>query len=482
VRIRTRVKIALALTIGVILAYGAVVLYWNRTMGQLTREVKQANDIVEKLVILRNLTQEYLLYHTERAQRQWATAYDEVMRLLEEPGYQVIKDEYGLGDIPAKVKVVGKTFAQLMAVPESAGPDHLAGELRNRLATQLLLSTYDLLTRFLNLTEEANQRLLATQNRTNYLDYLALLILGLLVISTMVFLNRSVVKPILKLHEGAEKIGAGQLDYKVGLASGDEIGELSQAFDRMSANLKGAADALQQKEERLQSLTSQILTVQEEERARLSRELHDDLGQSLLFLRMQLNAIIRQFNPETNIRQGLNEASTYVLEIIDRVRRTSQALSPSTLSNLGLSEALKSLFEEFQRVCDRDTVMAIDLDEVKDILTGEATIVIYRLIQEFLTNVRKHAEASRVGVAIKILPEMVAVTLEDNGKGFVLEEVKKRVRDGGCLGLISMEERLRMLGSNYKLTSQPGQGTRLYFEIPRTAAQGVAGEPQGDCP
>ncbi len=238
----------------------------------------------------------------------------------------------------------------------------------------------------------------------------------------------------------------------------------------MTANLKELTDSLHQKEERLRSLTSQILTVQEEERARLSRELHDDLGQSLLVLRMQMNALVRRFSPEADLRQGLGEAAAYVLEIIEKVRRTSRDLSPSTLENLGLSEALKSLFEEFQRYQDRDTVIEADLDEVKDILTAEENIAIYRLAQEFLTNVRKHAEATRVAVAVKVLPEKVVITMEDNGKGFAVDDVKSQVRERRGMGLISMEERLRMLGSNFSLTSQTGKGTRLYFEILR--AQG----------
>jgi len=194
-------------------------------------------------------------------------------------------------------------------------------------------------------------------------------------------------------------------------------------------------------------------------------------------LRMQLNAIIRKFSPETQIRQGLEEAGAYLLEIVQKVRRTSRDLSPSTLENLGLSAALKNLFEEFQRYHDRDTVIETDLDEVKDILSSEASIAIYRLTQEFLSNVHKHAEASRVGVAIKVLPEKVAVTMEDNGKGFVVDEVKSQAQEHGGMGLISMEERLRILGSNFSLTSQIGQGTRLYFEILRTVRKGLSGTP-----
>ncbi len=474
--IRTRVKFAWAATLCVLVAYGALLLYFDRSMNQLTREVKNNHAIVEKITVLSSLTQDFLLYHTERSQRQWSAAYAEVMSLLQRPEYRGLKSGFGTGDVPAKLKVVGDTFEKIMAMPADPGPDKIAGEMRNRLATQLLLATRDLLGKFLRLTEDTNRKLVTTQRLSSVVDLMALLFLGVLVISNIVFLQRSVVQPVLKLQAGTEIIGAGNLDHKVGIDSTDEIGQLSRAFDQMTGNLKELNDSLHLSENRLRSLTSQILTVQEEERARLSRELHDDLGQSLLVLKMQLNAMIRQFSPEAPVRRGLDEAVAYLMEIVDKVRRTSWGLSPPTLENLGLSEALKNLFEEFQRYCDRDTVMIeADLDEVRDILTTEDNIVIYRLAQEFLSNVHKHAEASRVIMAVKVLPEKVVVTMADNGKGFVPEEVKSRPRESGGMGLISMEERLRMLGSNFSLTSGVGQGTRLYFEINRTPKPGLPG-------
>lgn len=241
-RIRTRVKIGGAVTICVLLAYGATVLYLDRTMGKLAQEVKEVNKIVNKITILRSLTQDYLLYRTERAQRQWATVYEEVLQLLHNPEYRVLRSEPGIGDAPQKLKIVGDTFSRLMTLQQPAGPDNpeggARGELQNRLATQLLLATQDLTTRFFNLTETTNGKLIATQRFIYSMDILALFTLAALLISNMVFLQRSVIKPVLKLHEGAEIIGAGNLDHKVGLASHDEIGQLSQAFDRMTANLQ----------------------------------------------------------------------------------------------------------------------------------------------------------------------------------------------------------------------------------------------------
>jgi PAS domain S-box-containing protein len=241
-RIRTRVKIGGALAICVLLAYGALILHLDRAMSNLAHEVKGANEIVHKITTLRSLTQDFLLYRTERSQRQWVAVYAEMLQVLHNPEHQELMSEYGIGDPLNKLKIVGDTFSRLMTTQQPAGPnkpgEEARGELQNRLTTQLLLVTQDLLTRFLNLTETINGKLIATQRFISFLDILALSLLGILLISNVVFLQRSVVKPVMKLHKGAEIIGAGNLDYKVGLTTRDEVGQLSQAFDRMSANLQ----------------------------------------------------------------------------------------------------------------------------------------------------------------------------------------------------------------------------------------------------
>jgi signal transduction histidine kinase/HAMP domain-containing protein len=241
-KIRTRVKIAGALAFCVILIYGGWSLYINRAMAQMTQEVKEAQEIVNRIFLLRNLTHDYLSLPTERAQKQWSALYEELWRLLEAPEYRLLQNKYGIEDTTDKLKVMGNTFSRLITVKESPGQDSPEAktqrEFHSRLTTQLLLAAQDMVTRTFKMTGEINENLVATQRVESSLDMLALLVLGLIIISAGVFLQRSVVKPVLKLHEGAEIIGAGNLGYKVGFATRDEVGELSQAFDRMTANLQ----------------------------------------------------------------------------------------------------------------------------------------------------------------------------------------------------------------------------------------------------
>jgi PAS domain S-box-containing protein len=277
-----------------------------------------------------------------------------------------------------------------------------------------------------------------------------------------------------KLAEEALQEAHDELEQRVR----DRTADLRLSVEQLEWEIserQRAEKALRHSEERLRFLTSKLLAAQETERGRLSRELHDDLGQALLVLRMQLNGILRRCPLEAGPQQSLEEANDYLLGVIDKVRRISHDLSPSVLERLGLSEALEDLLEEFKRYFGREMIIRAELDELKDILPAEANIVIYRITHEFLNNVHKHSEATQVTVAIKALPEKVTITLEDDGKGFILEEIKNRPGERRGLGLASMEERLRMLGSKFSLTSQPGVGTRLYFEILRTAGPKLKG-------
>ena len=112
---------ALAVTICVLLAYGAVIVQMDRTMGRLSQEMQEANDLVSSISMLRTLTQDYLLYRTGRAQRQWSAVYDEVRQLLEQQEFIALMGEYDIGDAPLKLKIVADTFSRLMTLHEISG-------------------------------------------------------------------------------------------------------------------------------------------------------------------------------------------------------------------------------------------------------------------------------------------------------------------------------------------------------------------------
>jgi len=229
--------------------------------------------------------------------------------------------------------------------------------------------------------------------------------------------------------------------------------------------LRQAEEALRDSEKKLRFLTSQILTAQEKERSRLAKDLHDDLGQSLLVLKMQVRAFEKHLREDQEpLIHDCEYTVKYIDEVIENVRRLSRDLSPALLAELGLALALKRLLEDFGKFQGLRTYL--EMDEVLDSFPPEAQIVIYRIFQELLTNIGKHAEATEISVAIKSLGHKVSFQVEDNGRGFD----QGRLRDGAepdrGLGLTALDERVRMLGGVLEISSREGQGTMTRFTIP----------------
>jgi PAS domain S-box-containing protein len=222
--------------------------------------------------------------------------------------------------------------------------------------------------------------------------------------------------------------------------------------------------ALKESEQRLRYLTSQLLTAQEEERKRLALELHDDLGQSLMVLKMQLRAIQRKALSESSeTRESLEDPLNFINEIIERIRRLSHNLRPAIMEDLGLTAAVQHLFEEFSR---QDIHVTMDLDDTEGLFSPEAQLNIYRICQESFNNITKYAQASQVSVSLKRRDGCVGFQIEDNGRGFDHQKViNEYITDRG-LGLTAMDERARMLEGSLKIWSKEGQGTKITLIVP----------------
>jgi PAS domain S-box-containing protein len=225
---------------------------------------------------------------------------------------------------------------------------------------------------------------------------------------------------------------------------------------------KQAERDLRESEEKLRFLAGQILRVQERERGNLSRELHEGLGQALLVFKLQLRVILKQIPEEyQELREDCNQALRYIDEIIEDIRHLSYNLSPRALEEIGLAAALQHLCEEFGRL--QGLGVSLEMDDLGESLSKESQINIYRIFQEALTNISKHAGATKVKLQVKRRGGEVACSIKDNGQGFNVKEVTTWGHAGRGLGLAAMEERVRNLGGKFQIDSRIGQGTQIWF-------------------
>ena len=217
-------------------------------------------------------------------------------------------------------------------------------------------------------------------------------------------------------------------------------------------------------QEQLRHLSHQILNAQEEERKRISRELHDEIAQTMVAINVHLEALTHEAtdNPK-GLKQKIKRTQRLVEKSVDRVHRFARELRPTTLDDLGLIPALHAFMNEFTKrtgVRAHLTVFAA----IEQLNIAKRT-VLYRVAHEALNNVASHAQASRVEVSIEKLSDSVCMKIEDDGKSFEVERVLN-ARGDKRLGLLGMRERVEMVGGNFRVESVPGQGTTVRVEIP----------------
>ncbi len=217
-------------------------------------------------------------------------------------------------------------------------------------------------------------------------------------------------------------------------------------------------------QEHLRRLSREILAAHENERKRISRELHDEVGQTLTAINVKLGALRKVATVNTSgLKQKISSTQRLVEKSMNTVHRFARELRPPLLDDLGLIPALRSFLKDFTkrtRILVRFTAFA-----AVEQLASDKRVVLYRVAQEAFTNVAKHAHASLVEISIQRRPGVVRMEIHDNGKSFAVERVllAKEVRR---LGLLGMRERVEMVGGSFSVESAPGIGTTVGVQIP----------------
>jgi len=214
-------------------------------------------------------------------------------------------------------------------------------------------------------------------------------------------------------------------------------------------------------QERLESLSRRLLEAQEEERRHIARELHDELGQNMTAIKLGLQALRARSG---QLAGQVDEISGRVDELIDQVRRLSRELRPSVLDDLGLEAALRWLINQYWR--DSDIHVHLSIDKLEERPPHWVESACFRVVQEALTNVMRHSGASAVSVQVIRQDDMLRFSVDDDGRGFEPGLAWKGLSAGKSLGLVSMEERVTLLGGRFRIQSEAGLGTRVSARIP----------------
>ncbi|MBS0172021.1 MAG: sensor histidine kinase [Nitrospira sp.] len=226
--------------------------------------------------------------------------------------------------------------------------------------------------------------------------------------------------------------------------------------------LRASEQALATSRQELRDLTARLLTVQEEERRRISRDLHDDINQRLAMLVVQAESLEGNLPPSAvACSKELRSIQDRLTELSDDVRHLAYQFHPSILDDLGLPVALQRLVDD----CTvRSTLeISLEVEAIPHVIPQAVSTCLYRIAQECLANVMKHAQASRATVNLASTAEGITLTVQDDGIGFDTQNVVDNPRG---LGLISMAERVRLVHGTVTINSIPQHGTRLSVHVP----------------
>ena len=275
---------------------------------------------------------------------------------------------------------------------------------------------------------------------------------------------QSIRRPIQRLTTDAQRLARGELRRPIAPAGVDEIGQLGYALEKMRLALVH--------DELLGRLLKKAIAAQEEERKRLARELHDDTSQQLTALGMQIDLIERALpDAPPKAAARLADARALVGRMIDGVHRVIYDLRPSMLDDLGLLPAIKWYAE--RRLAPRGIAVQFEFPDAPIELPPEVLTAVYRVVQEALSNIERHAQAETVLVACDLSPDRLTIEIEDDGIGFDPEEMNQPRESGQGLGLLGMRERLFLVGGTLAIESQAGQGTRILVQVPVGTAEGA---------
>ena len=266
---------------------------------------------------------------------------------------------------------------------------------------------------------------------------------------------RLALTPLQLLEETAEQVQGGNLDARVPASA-----LADRQLERLTRTFNGMLDSLESYGQRLREVAARALNAEEEERKRISRELHDDTAQTLAALLIRLR--LARAAEDGGARDGqLDQFRVELGEALERIRRFARGLRPPALDELGLVPALESHVRMVTESVDAE--VRIEAEPLEGVLTSAAELALYRIAQEALSNAIRHSGAKRVLIRLRREPGAVELSVKDDGAGF---DVAATRAQGRGLGLFGMEERAFYVGGSVEIESRRGHGTEMQARVP----------------
>jgi len=306
------------------------------------------------------------------------------------------------------------------------------------------------------ITEEEWEMVISPSLQLTQMAPLVMVPAFILALIAIWFGAKQIVQPLQKLESKAAALAWGDFEaIKESVGGISEVQHLQMELTEMSRKVQAA-------QEGLHDYIGAITSAQEEERARLARELHDDTIQAVIALKQRVQLAQRSVKDQ-NGKQSLKELENLAEQTIENLRRLTRALRPIYLEDLGLVTALEMLAREISQV----NSLIVDFQKTGNErrLSREVELSLYRIAQEALNNVAKHSGATRADLSIRYSDSEITLMISDNGHGFVAPASPTEFAPNGHFGLLGIHERADLIGARLGIESTQGQGTRIEIRL-----------------
>lgn len=309
-------------------------------------------------------------------------------------------------------------------------------------------------------------RRFSEQSNFTLLTFLAFVGIALSILVNF-FILKSILRPLVSLQETVERVYQGNAQVRASLESlsDPDLNHLAAAINTMLDRLEAYTQTIETHRQQLHSLSARVISVQEEERRRIARELHDETSQALTTLIINLDMAEQSLPDElAQTREALRATRRLASQTLEEVRKLVYNLRPTALDDLGLIPAL--CWYARNHLERLGVQVRLEAQGCTERLSPQVETAIFRIAQEAMSNIARHAQARNARVSLGMKDSQVSLLVEDDGRGFDVARALRSDEEERRLGLFGIEERVALLGGRFTLESQPGHGTRLSVQVP----------------